>query len=511
MRHLLELGAHSDYRDDFDLTALHHAVLSGFEDIVDILLQRGADVNSPSVDFGTPLILAVLKERSNIVQLLLKVRGINLNAVTVRLGTALHCAAGTGNLAIVKMLLEPGAGRERQRRLRMGTEISFPLIKALSGWTNGTEGNTPIETDTSRALCADATPLLIAVWCSDQAMVELVCADELDFQREWHFTAAPTSPMYVAPTKRRNSRRYMKTETLLSIAVARRKAAILTFLLEKGIEPDHTPAAGYTAIMRAAQEGSVDCTAELLKRSPSINRQAPSGQTALSLAARSGYALCVRLICEAGASTDIPDSKGDTALHWAARRRHVKCATRLLEYGASVDCKNGDGFTPLFLAIQPDGTSVVSALLHAGASTSIRAKHGVSILHELLNLHRDIGYTGPVAELVRYAAAAAAAANQAQPLPTVTHVSKLLAVTKSLSEDFPLKCRTKWQEESLYVSDVNVGDTSDVLERLGGDRPRARRATKVVWEKRSVEGRPEVEGEGQMGRKAGFEWPEDVF
>ena len=65
--YLLHLGADLDYFDDDGFTALHHAVLSGFEDVVDILLNAGADVNAATWDYGTPLHLAAMKARSNVI------------------------------------------------------------------------------------------------------------------------------------------------------------------------------------------------------------------------------------------------------------------------------------------------------------------------------------------------------------------------------------------------------------------------------------------------------------
>lgn len=49
IKRLLKLGADTDYADESSgYTALHHAVLSGFEDVVEGLLEAGADVNAQS-------------------------------------------------------------------------------------------------------------------------------------------------------------------------------------------------------------------------------------------------------------------------------------------------------------------------------------------------------------------------------------------------------------------------------------------------------------------------------
>ena len=71
IRYLLSLGADLDFRDQYGLTALHHAVVSGFEEAVELLLQLGAEVDASSAGFGTPLSIAVLRGRVNLIDLLL--------------------------------------------------------------------------------------------------------------------------------------------------------------------------------------------------------------------------------------------------------------------------------------------------------------------------------------------------------------------------------------------------------------------------------------------------------
>ena len=48
----------------------HHAVLTGLTDVVETLIEAGADVNAESLDYGTPLHLAALKDRSDVADLL---------------------------------------------------------------------------------------------------------------------------------------------------------------------------------------------------------------------------------------------------------------------------------------------------------------------------------------------------------------------------------------------------------------------------------------------------------
>lgn len=74
LQYLVRLGVDIDHTDDQGYTALHHAVLSGFEDCVQELINLGADVNAFTSFDETPLNLAAHKQRHNVVRILLVAR-----------------------------------------------------------------------------------------------------------------------------------------------------------------------------------------------------------------------------------------------------------------------------------------------------------------------------------------------------------------------------------------------------------------------------------------------------
>jgi ankyrin repeat protein len=109
IRHLLDLHADVDYCDKDGLTALHHAIFGGFEDAVQLLLDRGADTNASSPVAATPLHLAALKGRSEIAKILIGKYRAAVNAVDPDFGTPLHCAAFSGDVEIAKIMMKYGA------------------------------------------------------------------------------------------------------------------------------------------------------------------------------------------------------------------------------------------------------------------------------------------------------------------------------------------------------------------------------------------------------------------
>jgi Ankyrin repeats (3 copies) len=109
---LLMLGAHAKVRDGWGYTPLHEAAGNNHPEMVRLLLDRGADVNAPSIPArNTPLIYAAAGYAGpEVVELLL-----DHGATTDRVGyhgsegcTALQKAALNGRVDVVRTLLKRG-------------------------------------------------------------------------------------------------------------------------------------------------------------------------------------------------------------------------------------------------------------------------------------------------------------------------------------------------------------------------------------------------------------------
>lgn len=77
-------------------------------EVVQLLLDAGADVNVKDYYYGTPLYAAARQGHSDTVKLLLNAKA-DVNAKDLHLRTALHAAVFQGNSEIVKLLLNAGA------------------------------------------------------------------------------------------------------------------------------------------------------------------------------------------------------------------------------------------------------------------------------------------------------------------------------------------------------------------------------------------------------------------
>jgi ankyrin repeat protein len=102
----------ADSRPDYEGRGnppLHVAAFEGLEAKVLQLLEDGADINARGTTWGSAFAAAAAGGRGNIVELLLE-KGVDVNAATFSDGgTALQAAAEGGHLEVVERLLEKGA------------------------------------------------------------------------------------------------------------------------------------------------------------------------------------------------------------------------------------------------------------------------------------------------------------------------------------------------------------------------------------------------------------------
>ena len=107
---LLEHGADINVRDESDGTALQETSNSpnAGAEMVQLLVERGADVNAQGGEYYTALQAACDSGSEKVVQLLLE-KGADVNAQGGHYGTALQAACYSGSEKAVQLLLEKGA------------------------------------------------------------------------------------------------------------------------------------------------------------------------------------------------------------------------------------------------------------------------------------------------------------------------------------------------------------------------------------------------------------------
>jgi ankyrin repeat protein len=318
-----------ELRDVNDWTALTHAAHRGHLDIVQLLLQHGADMNVVSRDL-TPLIAASSQKRGQVVVCLLK-SGADVNAVGSNGHFALAAAVQSTSVAIVQLLLDNGA--DIGERDSLGHNALF------------------------RA--------------AHQGLVFMM---ELLVHRGLSVAAVDN-----------------EGHSVLMMAAVRGHTQAVEWLLQQGTAVDAVDNRGLSSLHNVSASTSCDnaAMAELLiANGADVHKCIEGGVTPLSAAARLGNVECAKVLIAAGADVNHFDSDGLAALHMAIIKQCGTAVKLLLDNGATAVMNSVTparcvdeccaGLTALMMCTEPD---VVELLLAAGADVNVKNDAGDTCLH----------------------------------------------------------------------------------------------------------------------------------
>jgi uncharacterized protein len=137
VRRLIDEGADVNHANRYGVAPLMVACLRNWSDIAKLLLESGADTECRDAFFGcTPLIFASLSGGSDCLKLLLK-RGANVNAADSLRRTPLLAAISVGNVEASRLLRRAGAridGERKPAKTAPGPHDSTALARARYGF-----------------------------------------------------------------------------------------------------------------------------------------------------------------------------------------------------------------------------------------------------------------------------------------------------------------------------------------------------------------------------------------
>ncbi|KAF1323579.1 Tkl protein kinase, partial [Globisporangium splendens] len=326
---------------------------NGHLELVRLLLDRGADVNSGDNYGDTPLHMAAKDfEYIDAVRELLN-RGASINEQNIYGDTALSEAVDHGFVDIVKLLLDHEDAIDKQK-----SDRETALAEAAAN------GNVDIvrlllDRGTAVDLCDKDgdTPLHKAVMRSYCVMVRNALLD-------------PESTIHCDLD-------YNEPEELLRMT-DEDYTDIVRLLLDRGAAVNLGNNVGDTPLHNAAAStDSIGMVRELLDYGASIDQQNNDGWSALNTAIHSGCADIALLLIESGAAIDLPNNDGDTPLLVAVKDSScVDVVEELLARGANINHQNRVGATALYHAMVYENDGIVQLLLERGASVTTAKEFG---------------------------------------------------------------------------------------------------------------------------------------
>ncbi|HBL98726.1 TPA: hypothetical protein DDZ86_03730 [Candidatus Dependentiae bacterium] len=317
---LLEHGADVNISEKtMGCTPLYLACQEGYEFIAKRLLESGALVDKSTNDGYTPLLWAVKAGNKEIVELLLKYKA-NVNIVEkIKGGTPLYLACQNGYEFIVKRLLESGA-----------------LVNK-----GANDGSTPLY-----IACQNGYEFIVKHLLDSGALVD-------------NGTNAGCTPLY--------------------IACQNEYEFIVKRLLDSKAQVDKSTNDGWTPLYIACRKGNLNIVKFLIEHKADVNKKHDDTSSPL-------YGVCrkesedrvqiVKILLKEGADPD------DSVLHFACLSEYVKMATALIKGNANINLKSPEcGLTPLIIACLKNNYEMVERLVALGANVSLCGDFNTSPLH----------------------------------------------------------------------------------------------------------------------------------
>ncbi|XP_036845532.1 ankyrin repeat and KH domain-containing protein 1-like isoform X5 [Oncorhynchus mykiss] len=334
----VDIDAHTESNHD---TALTLACAGGHEELVSVLVARGANIEHRDKKGFTPLILAATAGHVGVVEILLD-KGGDIEAQSERTkDTPLSLACSGGRQEVVELLLLRGANKEH-RNVSDYTPLS---LAASGGFVNIIKIllNTGAEINSRTGSKLGISPLMLAAMNGHVPAVKLLLDMGSDI----------------------NAQIETNRNTALTLACFQGRAEVVSLLLDRKANVEHRAKTGLTPLMEAASGGYAEVGRVLLDKSADVNAPpVPSSRdTALTIAADKGHYKFCELLINRGAHIDVRNKKGNTPLWLAANGGHFDVVQLLVQAGTDVDAADNRKITPLMAAFRKGHVKVVQYLV----------------------------------------------------------------------------------------------------------------------------------------------------
>lgn len=368
------------------LSPLHFASWYDTDEAVNTLIDNKSNVECSAVFGQKPLHFAVTRASLELVKTLLTKGKANPNSHDNQHFTALHLAAQRGRLDIIKILLTHGANLRGQNdegdtavhiAAREGRDEALKhLLQRAS--LDGISCKDLLNSEN----CESKSCLHLAV-DGGHVKAAIVC---IEYGADPHPVAKRNLPLHVASsTGNLPMVKFLLSQDSIHVdeedcegmtpilrASLSGHVEIIEHLISKGAAicplPDSTVP---SPLMCAVKRGHHKAAVFLIKRGSPIDLRDAHQRTCLHVAAYSTNAETVDIIFENGGMCliDSLDRDNRTPLHYAAAKGSLEILQKLLSAGAKIDIKDDEEKIPLHMATESGSLACVKVLLQADPKT----------------------------------------------------------------------------------------------------------------------------------------------
>lgn len=355
MQFLLNKGAKTDITDDKGSSILNYAAISGQQNtkVYDLLLRNGANLQKDLTPYGAnALLLAAPYDTDFSLIDYFTSKGLDLNSVDSNGNGIFNYVARTGNIQLMKQLIEKGA---------KGTDNAF--IFASQGTRSSSNG-------------IEVYQFLESVGLNPNAV-----------------------------SKNGDS-------SLHNLALKSKDMDVLNYFIKKGADVNHPDAAGNTPFINAASNNHIEVAKLLSTNVKNINQTNKKGESALALALANNSPQVVEFLLNSKADVSVvdaeendltvylmqsfkfknedifkqklnlltkygfhfgkPQANGNTLYHLALDKNDIQVLKFIKQFDADVNAKNKEGIAPLHkAAMKATDTEILKYLVSIGAKKEV--------------------------------------------------------------------------------------------------------------------------------------------
>jgi len=320
------------------------AIKAGNIEAVKESLAAGAEVNYWS--WTLPLGVAALNGHTDIVELLIN-EGANVKMHDGQDSTALHGAAKNGNVEIAILLLDAGAYVND-----VDIAIRTPLHYAAQ---NGHK-------EVAELLIANGANMSARDWYGETPLDFTESANHFDYAENTWLKDSPEIKSVKKEIANIILENGGKSGAEFSIDVAV-KLGNLDAVKQHLAEGEELNAKEKNNFLRyAAYWGRKEIAELFIAKGAKVNAKNDAGETSLHQAAKSGSKEVAEMLISEGAKVNNKDINGFTPLHEAAYSGKTDVVELLIAKGADVNAKSKAGHTPLFWAISNHNNEVADLI-----------------------------------------------------------------------------------------------------------------------------------------------------
>ncbi len=436
-------------------TLLHLVAKKGYKDIARLFIANGADLNAKNEYGNTPLDIAVHYGHLNIIMLLIDsgaeinsnvlfyafnqgnqdmiesliLHNANINIQNNAGETPLHIAVNQGDKHIIQSLVSHGASVGNRIDLlhqvidRGHENIAELLIKAANP-------NIKYSNDMGNTL------LHLAAEKNYQGITRLLIEKGVNVNAKNKYGQSP-----------------------LDLAILSGRAKTVQLLIDEKAEINLSDKIVCCQTIGHDLKNVVEYC---INKAGNINMLYDSHGSLLHYAAKKGYTDTAELLIKSRADVNVLDEKLKTPLHYAAEEGYVNIAKLLISSCVDVDIRNIDSKTPLFLAIGDGNQDMVVLLIENGASINI---YDISF-NTPLHYAADKNDNYPIFELLVMSGADIYASNQHN------QTAMSIAVSKNNTNVIDLLTNSTKKIENTIPSMKKIdhdscGDMSIIINQVG--------------------------------------------